>query len=273
MRWLKGLLIFVGFIILLFSIGLVLVVVYKKQILAEISDQLKSSIRAEVTIGDADITLFTEFPNFTLKLDNVSIKDPSARAGDKELLTTKAILVNVRTYKLFFKEIEFRSVRIIDGEFFVFRTKSGYSNLDVFKKKDTVATPPDSTKKFRLTNEKVLFRNLKFTWHDSLRNKFVGFVLKDVESEIKHWDSLISCRMNGHIDFEELTFNPSRGSFLKNQSANVLIGFNYFPDSSLLRLDPSMLSLRESEFEISGVFDFGKKNIVLDISSNNLVYD
>jgi len=271
MKWLKGLLVFVGLIILLFSIGLILLVVYKKEILAEVSSQLKSAIRAEVTIGDADITLFSEFPNFTLKLDNVSIKDPSARPNDKELLTTKTILVNVRTYKLFFKEIEFRSVRIIEGEFFVFRSKSGYSNLDVFKKKDTVATS-DSTRDFRLTNEKVQFQNLKFTWHDSLRKKFIGFVLTEVESNVTHFDSLIACRMHGHIDFEQLTFNTSRGSFLKNQSANVSMAFNFFPDSSILRLEPSMVSLQESEFEIKGVFNFLRKNIVLDVSSEQLLY-
>lgn len=275
MRWLKGLLIFVGFIILLFSIGLVLIVVYKKEILAEVSNQLKSSIRAEIIIGDADITLFSEFPNFTLKLDDVFIKDPSARAGDKDLLATKTILVNVRTYKLFFKEIEFRSIKIIDGEFFVFRTKAGYSNLDVFKRKDTVTnTPADSTRDFRLTNEKIHFNNLRFTWHDSLRNKFIGFLLADVQSEVSHWDSLVACRMNGRIDFERLLFNPSRGSFLKDQSAHVSLAFDFYPDSSLLRLKPSMLSLHESEFDIAGVFDFSpKKTIALDISSDRLLYD
>jgi len=264
MKWLKGLLIFVGLIILLFSIGLVLIVVYKKEILAEVSRQLKENINAEVTIRDADITLFSEFPNFTLKLDDVEIKG---------LFTTKTILVNVRTYKLFYKEIEFRSVKIIDGEFFVFRTKAGYSNLDVFKKKDTVATPSDSTSKFRLTNERVFFQNLRFAWHDSLRKKFIAFVLKDVDSDVIHFDSLISCRMNGQIDFEQLTFNQTRGSFLKDQPANVSLAFNYYTDSAKLRLEPSIVSLHESEFDISGVFDFSpKRNIVLDISSERMLY-
>ncbi len=263
MKWLKGLLVFVFLIILLFSIGLVLVVVYKKEILAEISSQLKDNINADVTISDADITLFSEFPNFTLKLDDVEIKG---------LFKTETILVNVVTYKLFYKEIEFRSIKIIDGEFFVFRSKSGYSNLDVFKKKDSLATA-DTVRDFRLTNEKILFQNLKFTWHDSLRKKFIGFLLKDVNSDIRHWDSLVACRMNGHIDFEELTFNQSRGAFLKDMPANVSLAFNYYPDSSILRLEPSAVSLHESEFAISGVFDFSPKgNIALDVSSDKLLY-
>lgn len=266
MKWLKGFLVFVGFIIILFAVGLLLVVIYKKEILAEVSSQLKENINAEVTIGDADITLFSEFPNFTLKLDDVEIKD---------LFNTKTVLVNVVTYKLFYKEIEFRSVKIIEGEFNVFRTKSGYSNLDVFKKKDVTDTVPasDSTRDFRLTNEKILFQNLRFTWHDSLRNKYIGFLLKDVESDVRHWDSLIACKMHGSIDFEELTFNTSRGSFLKSMSANVSLDFNYFTDSAKLRLEPSTLSLHESEFDISGLFDFSpKKSITLDISSKQLQY-
>jgi hypothetical protein len=265
MKWLKGLLISIGLIIILFGIGLVLLIIYKKEIIAEASNQLKSAIHADVIIGDADITLFSEFPNFTIKLDDVEIKD---------LVNVKTVLVNVRTYKLFFKEIEFRSVKIINGEFFIFRSKSGYSNLDVFKqqKKDSVGTS-DSTRRFRLTNEKILFNNFRFTWHDSLRQKFIGLTLANVETHLAHFDSLITCQMRGRIDFEQLMFNPSKGSFLKNQAANVSLAVNFFPDSSKLLLEPSTLSLHESEFDISGVFDFMKKNIVLDISSSHLNYD
>jgi hypothetical protein len=275
MKWLKGVLIFLSFVIFLFAIGLVLIVVYKKEILAEITSQLKASVHAEVTVEDVDITIFSEFPNFTLKLDNVAIRDTLARPGDKDLLNTKTILLNIRTYKLFFKEVEFRSIRVVDGEFFVFRTKSGYSNLDVFKKKDTtvVATPPDSTEQFHLTNEKIQFQNLRFTWHDSLRQKYIGLLFKKVNTDLTHSDSLIACKMHGGIDFDELTFNPARGSFLKNQSANVSLVFNFFRDSAKLRLEPSTLSLHESEFEIQGTFDFASKDIILDIQSDNITYD
>jgi AsmA-like C-terminal region len=273
MKWVKRAFVVVGFILLLFSVGLALVVIYKKEILAEISSQLKSAIRAEIVIGDADITLFSEFPNFTVKLENVLIKDPSARPGDKELLKTSTILVNVRTYKLFFKEIEFRSIKIIDGEFFIFRTASGYSNFDVFRRKDSTRTDIDSTGDFRLTNEKLLFQNFRFTYHDSLRNKFIGFLMKEVNSEVSHWDSLVACRMDGSIDFERLLFNPDRGSFLKDKSANVILAFNYYPDSAMLRLDPSTVSLEESEFVVQGVFDFSpKRMITMDFASDNLLY-
>lgn len=261
MRWLKRILFFFVFILFLFGVGLALIVFYKKEILAEVSSQLRSALNAEVVIGDADITLFSEFPNFTVKLDDVAIKG---------VVNTKTILVNVRTYKLFYREIEFRSVKIIDGEFFVFRSKNGTSNLDIFKKKDA----GDSTQNFRLTNEKIQFQNLKFTYHDSLRNKFIGFLFKDVSSQVSHWDSLVTCHLNGPVDFEELTFNPSRGSFLKQKSGTINLAFNFYPDSSKLRLLPSSLSLAESEFSISGVFDFSpKRTIVLDISSSNLAYD
>jgi hypothetical protein len=263
MRWLKGLLIFVGLIIFLFGIGLLLLIIYKKEIIAEANNQLRSAIHAEVSIGDADITILDEFPNFTLKLEDVSIKD---------VLNVRSVLVNVRTYKLFFKEIEFRSIKIIEGELFLFRSRSGHSNLDVFKQQKDSAATSDSTRNFRLTHEKILFKNLKFTWNDSLQEKFIGLTLNDIETQITHFDSLIECRMRGRIDFEQLTFNPSRGSFLKDQAANVALAFNFSPDSAKLRLEPSMLSLHESEFEVNGVFDFMKKNIVLDISSDRLNY-
>ncbi|HMJ70197.1 MAG TPA: AsmA family protein [Cyclobacteriaceae bacterium] len=271
MKWVRRIFVFFGFVLLLFLIGLALVYFYKKEILAEVSSQLKSAVRAEITIGDADITLFSEFPNFTVKLEDVFIKDPSARPGDKDFLHTKTILVNVLTYKLFFKEIEFRSIRIIDGEFFIFRTKEGYSNLDVFKRKDSVATS-DSTRAFRLTKEQIEFRNVRFTYHDSLRNKFIGFLLKDVTSQVNHHDSIIACRMDGAVDFERLMFNPTRGSFLKDKATNLSVAFDFIPDSSKLRLHPSKVSLNEAEFDISGVFDFSARNITLEVSSPSVGY-
>lgn len=273
MKWIKRVGIVVGLIVVLFSVGLALVYFYKKEILAEVSAQLKSAVHAEVVVGDVDITLFEEFPNFTLRLDNVFVRDTSARPGDPELFKTRTILLNLRTYKLFFKEVEFKNVEIHDGDVFIFRNTLGHSNLDAFRRQDTTQTTSDSTQTFQLTHEKIRFENVRFSYHDSLRNKFIEFRLAEVNSEVTHDSVGLTCKLQGAIDFGQLTFNVTRGSFLKDQATEVDLSFRYSRDSAKLVLHPSSLALKESRLELKGMFDFSEnRTATLDISSNNLVY-
>ncbi len=272
MKWIKRVGIVVGLIVVLFSIGLVLVYVYKKEILLEVSVQLKSALHAEVSIGDVDITLFEEFPNFTLRLDDVVVRDTSSRPGDPELARTRTILLNLRTYKLFLKEIEFKNIEIQDGSFFIFRDTLGRSNLDVFKKSDTTQSSSDSTQSFQLTQEKLRFQNVRFAYHDSLRGKFIEFTLADVNSEVSHDSTGLECHLRGQVDFRQLTFNASRGAFLGDKATRVDLSFRFARDSARLTVFPSTLALVESDLSLQGTFDFSLKTATLNITSENLNY-
>src|SRR5690349_6257193 len=144
-RWRKALWIFAGSVALVLAIGLTLVAVYKKEIITFLNEELKAALQTEAHIGDANITFLADFPNITLRLKDVSLGMDSI--SHKEVVRARLIDCNLRTFKLLMSKIEFRSIKLHDANVFIFKTASGFSNLDVFKKNklpDTTVVVPDT---------------------------------------------------------------------------------------------------------------------------------
>lgn len=239
---------------MLFTIGLVVATIYKKEIISTLSDQLKAALHTDVQIGDADVTFISEFPNITLRLEEVSVGRDSVTK--LELFHAGKIDLNLRTYKLLFKKVEFRSVRIIDASVFVYRTAAGKSNLDMLvrDKADTVRRESP----LEMAQQHVLIENTIIAYQDSLKNRAFNFTLVKTESRVHNFDSVIVSSIKGKVDFERLVFNPAKGSFLAGTKTSVDLHLRYLRDSSMLVIEPSALRLPESNVGLSGTVLFGE---------------
>jgi hypothetical protein len=270
MKWLKGIL-WVGLaIIVLFAAGLALASFYKQELLEEIRSQLKDATGADITIADAEITVFADFPRISLRLEGVRIAEPdSAIAID--LLHCENVTINLHAYKLLKKEIGFGSIMLKDGKFFAYRGKSGHSNLDMFRRKEKTDTTTAVTN-LELTDEDVSFENIHVSYHDSLRRKFFDFQLSKVNSRVTRHDSLLNLLVNGSVDFGRMLFNEERGSFLKDIATEIALSVRIRTDSFKLMIDPSTVFLDESQVGISGTFNFVDRSIALSFASQDMMY-
>src|SRR5687767_10797792 len=104
MKWLKGFLWISVAVVSLFATGLAIASFYKQELLDEIRSQLKDATGADITIRDADITVFADFPKISLRLEDVRIAEPDT-AITVDLLRCEKITINLHAYKLLNKEI------------------------------------------------------------------------------------------------------------------------------------------------------------------------
>jgi hypothetical protein len=171
------------------------------------------------------------------------------------------------------KSIVVRSIRVIQGEVFIYRTRSGYTNLDVLKnKKETDTTT--SGNPVVISFRKVRLEDVKFSYQDSLKKKVVQFKLVDNSCQITRSDSSNQYRLTGPVEFEKLALNPAKGSFLENKAANVHLNLEYNPLGHHLSLHSSVLEFTRSNVNLSGDFYFSPPGtFVLHINSNELNYE
>src|ERR1041385_8701789 len=67
-----------GLAFLLLAATYILAITHKKEILSRITSAFNEKLTGELTIKKLDFTIFEEFPNFTIRLNNISVTDSSS---------------------------------------------------------------------------------------------------------------------------------------------------------------------------------------------------
>ncbi len=262
-------------IMLIVLIDYVVEVSYKKEILAKLNNTLGELINGDVKIGDLNITILHDFPNVSLSLKDIYLRGPRYAVYHKDFLRANAIILNVAPVKLLQKQIIIKSVDITKGEVFIFRSKDGYVNLDVFSKlKRLDAIRSELDKPSQISFYELNFENVSFTFYDSLKVKSFATKFVNVENKIINTDSSVHCHLTGGIDFAGLMFDSAKGSYLENKPATANISFEFFFPSRRLVIEQSSLSLKKSTINLSGALKFSlpEGNFQLNVGSDRLDY-
>ncbi len=264
-------------IITVILIGYAVVVSYKKEILAELNQEISESINGQVQIGDLNISLFHDFPNLSLSLKNVYLRGPRYNQYKQDFLTAEVIDLNVRPFKLLRKQVSIKSIDVLNGQVSIFRTKDNYINLDIFQKKDSIATDTTQTvsgKSLAVSFDRINFKNVHVAYYDSLKGKSFAATFGKVENTIISTDSSLRCNVKGDIKFDGLMFNAAKGTFLENKSTEADWNIEFIQPSKRLIIEPSTLILEKSTINLSGALQFFLPggNFSIRIQSSKLDY-
>lgn len=271
-RFLKWFVFLVLVIVFILTLGLGLAYFYKKEILVAVNKELSKSINGEISIGDIDFGI-QEFPNVSITLRTIYLRGPQYARYHKDFLNAEKVFIDLYLRPLLHKEIVIRSIRVVTGNFYIFRTKSGYTNLDVFKSeglKDTIKTSSPVLFSF----EHVRLKDVKFLYYDSLKKKSIDLFFSDITNQISKTDSSILFILAGRMNFGGLMFNSEKGIYLKSKEADVAFHLEHNTGSQRLTIHPSSMKFKNSKVDLSGYFSFAAPgNFVLNVNSNKLNYN
>jgi uncharacterized protein involved in outer membrane biogenesis len=234
--------------------------------------RLNEKINGDINIRDIHITVLHHFPNVSIVLEDIYVHGPEYKKYHRPFFRAEWVDVNVELLRLLHKEISIKSIYVEKGEFFVFRTFDGYTNLRVFKKMRVPS--PSGLEKLQLPDLAELnFEDVKVTYVDSLRKKTFGVNFIRTKNSISTKDSSTVIHMGGRMIFDRLMLNAAKGSFLKNK--NVMADFNLELDPSQqhLLVKPSVMQFDTSTVRLSGQFALAEPgHFELEISSDQMDY-
>lgn len=259
-------------LLVILGIGSGLAWYYKPEITAAIHQKLKENINGDYNIDDIRISIFDDFPAISITLQGIFLRDSLYSFYKKDFLTAQKILLHVSGPRLLFKNIDVKSIKVIRGEVFVFRTKSGYTNLDLFRRGKPSTDSSDNIAN-KLSLHEIDFEDVNLTFRDSLKGKSFGVLLVKGKNKVAQTDSSHQFRYAGRIDFDRLQFNTAKGSYLLGTSSEVNLNCEYIPRRHHLRIQQSTLKFSKSTVGVSGAFTLtptGKFS--LDFNSENLNY-
>ncbi|MEJ1240115.1 AsmA-like C-terminal region-containing protein [Chryseolinea sp. T2] len=257
-------------LVALLGVGVIMLNVYKQEILAKINAKLQETVEGEVKIGDYHVTMLHAFPHLSITLNDIYLHGPQYAHFHKPFLTAKRLHLNIVSHRLFIKDIDISSVDIEDGEIFVFRTRAGYTNTDVFKARKN-RTYESQREPAVIDLHKINLNNIKLVFHDSLKLKHLGVDFRRTENDISSANGSTQLHTRGNLTFHGLMLNAEKGSFLRDIDALTELNIEIDSTLSHITVHPSKVIFDKAAVDLKGNFNLREqRKFDLSISSDNV---
>jgi uncharacterized protein involved in outer membrane biogenesis len=262
-KWLRITLIVSGSflaILVLLWLGLALYIRHNKaDILQQISDRLSDGMHGgTLVIKDMEPSLVRSFPNVSVALEGVSLKDSLWNRHQHHLLDVARIFVEVNTFSLLRKQLDIRQITLQKGTICLFTDSTGYSNASILKRNNRVKTEskgkakgPDITR--------MQLSDIRFIMDNQQRHKLFSFDIANLKGSLRNNDSGWACNLNASLRVLSLAFNTEKGSYLKDKAVQMDLEVRYNRVSKTLDIPQQALRIGGQTISAGATFSFGEQ--------------
>ncbi|WP_432710954.1 AsmA family protein [Pedobacter sp.] len=267
-RWTKITLLSLSAILSLILIAFIALAVYvnlhKKELLVSITKELNKNLEGNMTIGGMDPTLLKSFPDVSLLLMNVELRDKEWQRHHQTLLKAKRFNISINALAMLRGAIAIKKIGIEDASINLFTDTNGYSNAAVFKKK------PGSTKssESNLSTElkRFSFKKVNFKVDNQKGNKLFDFAVNDLTGRIDYLAAGWHARFKLNTRVRSFAFKTDKGSFIKDKLLEGPFSVEYNDKMDQIVVKTSRLKIGEGNFRVGGKFNLASDPVTFTLN-------
>jgi hypothetical protein len=256
----------IGFLglILIFFIGLRIYFNQNKEtIMTEINQKINDNIAGHVSIGDVGYKFLIGFPNFTVVLKKVELRDSLYSIHKRSALKAEEIEVRLNVLGLLHKQVDIEKVVLIDTKIDLFKDKNGLSNTNVRKSKPKT----DKSKSGADAQiDEIDFKNVVFISQNLQRNKLFHFEVNSLKSKIKYTDDGWETDLHLDVLAKSMAFNTKHGSFIKDKRVKGKLGVQFSKSKNKIDVLTEGLGIGDDDFDIKASFGLEKDHPIMNIN-------
>lgn len=246
----KGLLIAGGIILLLLLLLIITPFLFKGQIKDAVINTANKNLNAELKVGDFGLNLFSNFPNATLSLDDVSLSGINEFKGDT-LVQAKTGSVVINLMSLFKGDYTISRIILEDASVYAKVAYDGKVNWDIVKS-DSTAVEATEESPFNLNLKKVTLKNCNVTYDDQQGG--MKLIMKGWNGALSGNLSSSETTIKTESNIDEITFIMDRIPYLNKVKVYGDATINADLDNMKFTFENSRLEMNEIKASIDGWF-------------------
>jgi hypothetical protein len=240
-------------IVLLISVSVIVWIVFTPSKLTPIvRQQTDKYISCQSKIGNVELTFFSTFPQFALKITDLALINPVTGAQSDTLLCSQTVSATLDFKALWNnKELIMHDVQLNQAVVNVFVDKAGKPNYDVYKsdstKKDTGAFKNPFS---RIDIQKVVLRKTNISYINLSSSMRVQLRNVDGQLGIKIKDDYLNALLKATSP--EVSFSMDSTEYLKKADTKINIPLQYQLKNKVLTLSAARIELNGLVANIDG---------------------
>ncbi len=255
------------FVALIIVSAILLPVIFKKQIVEAVKTEINKSVNAKVDFADYHLSLFRNFPDFTLSLDKLTIAGIEAFEGDT-LAAVDKLRVSVGLFSVIKGEqYKINSILLNSPRVHLIVQKGGKANWDIMKPSaDTTAAEPEEPSTFRLAIDKFTITNGIIIYDDEEANMHAKAI--SLNHTLKGDLTVDFTSLETETSVDTLSFSYGGISYLKKASFELLADLDADLKNTKFTFKENELRLNNLFLGFDGWVAMPDENIDMDIKFN-----
>ncbi len=256
--WLR----FIACVILLplffLSVTVLYIKIKQNSIIKDHIADLNKTHEGFISIGNTHLSLFSNFPNISFKVDDLKINE-TKKENSPVILDVKDIYVGFNLWDILEGNYTLKSLIVEDGFFdIVIHEDKSLNLLNALKSFDE--TESEEPIDFKL--QKIKLNNLDIHKKDEGQNTDLETFIYEADGGFNMDNKVIS----GHIDtkFEMNLINNGDTTYIKHKHFDLHTDLSLNKDTGLLTIEPSGVTMEHGDFELEGKIDT-KNDVDLDL--------
>ncbi|MDD5186001.1 MAG: AsmA-like C-terminal region-containing protein [Paludibacter sp.] len=248
-------------IVLLITISVIVWIVFTPSKLTPIvRQQADKYISCPSKIGSVELTFFSSFPQFSLKITNLALINPIARAQSDTLLSSQTVYAALDLRALWKNnELIMHDLQLNHSVVNLYVDKTGKANYDVYKSDTTIKDTSAFKNPFaRIDIQKVVLRDAQISYID---------LSSDMQAQLKNVDGQLGIEMKGDnlnalldATSPEVSFRMDSTEYFKKTATKVNIPLQYQFNKKLLTLTSAKVVLNGLIANIDGTIKNNQNN-------------
>jgi hypothetical protein len=247
------------FVLLVLTLAVSFTILNKDEIIQYFVKEANKQISTPIDVGKIDISLFHQFPNISIELNNVAVSE--SYAENKGILgKAKRISFSFSFFDLINKNYEINGLHITDADITLKINELGLANYLILKS--------DSTSKgslFRLNN--ITGENLNITYTDQKSDYEVLFVIREAKSNLVQTGKVMDVSVDGELVSDEIRVGKRR--FLNNKNVSLETDIKIDLETKLYAFTSCNFIIDKGKFELAGHVNASEKTLDLDFNGIN----
>jgi len=240
--------------------------IFKDKIVQIVKEEANNNLNAKVDFGDFDLTLFSSFPDFRFKIQNVSVINVEPFKGDtlayiKELsfdLNIKSVISGdkYQVNSLVIDEPKINGIVMHDGK----------ANWDIAKaSSDTTAAAPADTAatKFALKLKSLEIKHANITYNDMQGN--MSAVLKDMNYTLSGDFTQDNFLLSNLLEIAELSYDMGGVGYLTKAKTRFKADIDMDMPNMKFTFKENELSINDLRLSFDGFVSMPKEDITMDL--------
>ncbi|MGK4569166.1 AsmA family protein [Flavobacterium sp. 3HN19-14] len=238
--------------------------------LQSLTEKLNENIDGSFTIESMEPAFLQGFPNLSLNLKNIEIKDRKYETHKRIFLKAEDFYISVNALALLRGTIQIKKISVGNAQVNLFTDVDGYSNSSVFKKNKKSENSNSSgfpeLRELRFDDVLVNIENFKS------RKKY-RFQVNSLKCNVDYNSDGWNGKINLDILAESMTFSMKNGSFIANKSVEGTLQVHYNENNEIITFEKSPLEIGGENFTVSASFSVGKTaGFTINIANNSILW-
>jgi len=236
----------------------------KTEIIAKINTKINENINGKFHVGDFHYKFLTGFPNFTLALKDVELKDNQWATHKHTLLKATEIEARLNVWSLLQNEINIHKILINDADIYVYKAEDGYSNANIFKPKKKKS--PENKSDRETTIDQIDLNDVHFILDNRLGHKLFDFDVAGLKTKVDYDGDNWQTDVFLDTQIKSLAFNTVHGSFAKEKELKGTFNVAYSAQKERIDVVTRDLKIGTDSFDIIAFFNLAKGNALFGIN-------